>query len=202
MADSETFTIGADAVCTDGPCGHVTQVVVDPLDRAVTHLIVEPDHREGLGRLVPLDLADPGPKEVRLRCTQAEFEKLERAEETRFLPGTEGQAGYDPEQMLIWPYFGGNTTLPVTVDTLPLGEVAVRRGEQVHATDGHVGQVRGLVVDRSTRHASHVLLEEGHLWGRKEVAIPIGAVKAVTDDGIRVALSKREIEDLPPADLG
>lgn len=201
MADSEPFTIGAEAVCTDGTCGHVTQVVVDPLDRSVTHLIVEPDHRAGLGRLVPLDLVDARPGQVQLRCTREEFEKLDRAEDIRFLPGTEAQAGYDPEQTLVWPYFGGNTTVPVTVDTLPLGEVAVRRGEQVHATDGHIGQVRGLVVERATRHVSHLLLEEGHLWGRKEVAIPIGKVKTVNDDGILLTLSKGEIEDLPPTSL-
>ena len=201
MADSEPFTIGAEAVCTDGECGHVTQVVVDPLNRSVTHLIVEPDHREGLGRLVPLDLVDAGSEQVQLRCSREEFEKLDRAEEIHFLPGTEGQGDFDPEQTLIWPFYGGNTTIPVTVDTLPVGEVAVRRGEQVHATDGHIGQVRGLVVDRATRHVSHVLLEEGHLWGRKEVAIPITSVKAVNDDGVVLSLSKQEIEDLPPASL-
>jgi hypothetical protein len=49
------FTIGADARCTDGACGKVIRVVVDPVARAVTHLVVEPKHRHGLGRLVPLD---------------------------------------------------------------------------------------------------------------------------------------------------
>jgi sporulation protein YlmC with PRC-barrel domain len=198
MVESTPFTMGAEASCTDGVCGHVSQVVVDPLERTVTHLIVEPDHREGLGRLVPLDLVETGTDNVRLRCTKAEFEKLERAEETRFLPGIEGYPGYDAEQMLSWPYYGGNTTLPVTYDTLPLGEVAVQRGEQVHATDGHIGQVQGLVVNRDNRHVTHVLLQEGHLWGRKEVAIPIAAVTEVGEDGISLSMSKREVQDLPP----
>jgi hypothetical protein len=36
--------------------------------------------------------------------------------------------------------------LPQTVnyDTVPLGEVAVRRGDPVHATDGEIGESRGL----------------------------------------------------------
>jgi hypothetical protein len=42
-----------------------------------------------------------------------------------------------------------------------------------------------------------VLLQEGHLWGRKEVAIPIGAVTSV-EAGIQVNLSKHEVENLPP----
>ena len=80
--------------------------------------------------------------------------------------------------MLSWPYFGGNVSPPVTFDTVPLGEVAVRRGEQVHATDGPIGHVQGLVIDAGTHHVTHVLLQEGHLWGRKEVAIPISAVSS------------------------
>jgi hypothetical protein len=42
-----------------------------------------------------------------------------------------------------------------------------------------------------------VLLKEGHLWGRKEVAIPVSAVTDVTD-GIVLNLTKKQVEDLPP----
>ncbi len=88
----------------------------------------------------------------------------------------------------------------VTYDTVPLGEVAVRRGEHVHATDGDIGQVQGLVIDPRNHHVTHVLLQEGHLWGRKEVAIPISAVAGV-DDGIRLNITKHEVQDLPPVDI-
>src|SRR5438045_2266254 len=88
MADTTPFTIGADASCADGVCGEVSRVVVDPVARAVTHLVVEPKGRQGLGRLVPLDLVDAAGGAVRLRCTVAEFERLDSAEETQFLPGT------------------------------------------------------------------------------------------------------------------
>jgi hypothetical protein len=177
-------------------------VVVDPLDQTVTHLIVEPDHREGLGRLVPLDwVAAADADKVALRRTRAEFEKLERAEDTQFLPGTEGYPGFDPEQVLVWPYFGANASLPVTVDTLPVGEVAVRRGEQVQAIDGHIGHAEGLVVDSTTRRVTHVLLQEGHLFARKEVAIPIAAVTSVSEDGIQLSLSKQDVAELPAVAL-
>jgi hypothetical protein len=48
---------------------------------------------------------------------------------------------------------------------------------------------------------THVLLSEGHLWGRKQVAIPIAAVVTLADDGIRLTMSKREIGDLPPVGI-
>ena len=206
MTETASFTIGAGASCTDGVGGEVTCVVVDPLARAVTHLVVEPKHRHGAARLVPLDLVDATTGEIRLRCTLAEFEKLDPAEETRFLPGTPGYPGYDPEQVLIMPYYSIGMAeaycgpMTVTYDAVPLDEVEVRRGEHVHATDGHIGKVQGLVIDPDSHHVTHVLLQEGHLWGRKEVAIPIGAVTGV-DDGIRLNITKQQVQDLPPVDI-
>jgi hypothetical protein len=47
---------------------------------------------------------------------------------------------------------------------------------------------------------THILLEEGHLWGKKRVAIPISAVKRVGAI-IRLNLTKEEVQDLPPVDL-
>jgi len=212
MDQTTPITIGAEASCTDGTCGEVRRVVVDPVARAVTHLAVEPKGRLGLSRLVPLDLVDASGGEIRLRCTLAEFEQLDPAEETQFVPGTRGYAAYGPEQVLTWPYasLGGDPSVAgdavsgisetVTFDTVPLGEVEVRRGEPVHATDGHIGHVEGLVINPGNHHVTHVLLQEGHLWGRKEVAIPISAVTSV-EDGIQLSIAKADVQDLPPVNI-
>lgn len=209
MTQTTAFTIGAEALGTDGVCGEVSRLVVDPIARAVTHLVVEPLRRKGLGRLVPFDLVEVTTGTVRLHCTQAEFEGLDAAEETRFLPGNSADADYGPGQPLYWPYFGlgigggiagmatPNVSEPVTYDKVPLGEITVQRGEHVHATDGEIGRVQGLVIDPRDRGVTHVLLQEGHLWGRKEVAIPIRAVARV-DDGIQLNLTKQEVKDLQP----
>ena len=205
------FTIGAEASCTDGVCGDVTRVVVDPVAEAVTHLVIEPKHRQGLARLVPLNLVDDAAGEIRLRCTIGEFEQLDPAEETQFVPGSSGYAAYGPDQVVSWPYYGlastpgidpdvVNTSPVVTYDTIHLGEVEVRRGDAVHATDGDIGRVQGLVIDPRSHHVTHVLLQEGHLWGRKEVSIPISAVTRV-DDGIWLGITKQDVAGLPPVDI-
>jgi uncharacterized protein YrrD len=89
----------------------------------------------------------------------------------------------------------------VTYDMVPLGEVEVRRGDHVHATDGNIGKVQGLVIEPRSHHVTHVLLQEGHLWGRKEVAIPISAVSSVDDDGIKLSIAKHQVQDLPAVDI-
>ena len=215
MAETTQFTIGAEAHCTDGVCGEVTRVVVDPVGETVTHLVVEPKGREGLARLVPLDLVGTSSGEVRLRCSLADFGRLDPAEETQFVPGSAGYAAYGPEQVVTWPYYGLNPVAgtpggvdlgvagfspTVTYDRIPLGEVEVRRGDRVEATDGSIGHIQGLVVNPVDHQVTHVLLQEGHLWGRKEVAIPIGAVSRVGDT-IRLSISKHEVQDLPPVDI-
>lgn len=210
------FTIGSDVFCSDGTCGELRRVVVDPVARVLTHLVVEAKHRQGTGRLVPIDLVSSTGAGIRLRCTTSEFEALEDAEETQFLPGARGQWGYGQDQMVSWPYYGlgmgrmgmgmggmgmeGMGPQPIISDRVPVGEVEVRRGEHVHATDGPIGRVQGLVINPSDHHVTHVLLDEGHLWGKKRVAIPIGAVAGV-GDGVRLSLTKDEVRDLPPVDL-
>ena len=79
---------------------------------------------------------------------------------------------------------------------LPPGEIGIGRGEPVQASDGEIGKVEGLVVDSARGHVTHLLLQEGHLWGRKQVAIPIGTVEKIGED-ITVKLTKHEIEALP-----
>jgi sporulation protein YlmC with PRC-barrel domain len=211
MAKSTPFTIGAKATCTDGECGEVTRIVVDPAARAITHLVVEPKHRHDAGRLVPVDIVDAAKSVLRLRCTLAEFAMLDPAEETQFLPGNSDDPGYDRDQALSWAYddlaAGPGTAgsvasvpQPVVYDFVPLGEVEVRRGDHVHAADGEIGRVQGLVVDQRSHSVTHVLLQEGHLWGRKDVAIPIDAVTGVAD-GIRLDITKQQVQDLQPVDV-
>jgi hypothetical protein len=147
--------------------------------------------------------------DIRLRCTLAEFNRFDLGMETQFLPGADGWAGYAPGQVLAWPYYNlgsgtmgaGSASQVTTYDAVPLGEVAVRRGEHVRATDGLIGRVQGLVIDPDRHQVTHVLLQEGHLWGHKEVAIPISAI-AELNGGIRLRIDKQDVQDLPPVNVG
>jgi hypothetical protein len=38
------FILGGEVTCTDGLAGELRRVVVDPIVRSLTHLIVEPAH--------------------------------------------------------------------------------------------------------------------------------------------------------------
>jgi sporulation protein YlmC with PRC-barrel domain len=202
MPGTEQFTIGAEVSCTDGACGKLSRVVVDPVAQALTHLIVEPRRGHELPRLVPVGLADAAAGEIRLNCTSAEFDVLDPAEETQFIAAYEDVPNYRPTDTVFWPHYGyrGARGSLATSDTIPPGEVEVKRGEHVNASDGHIGQVDGLVIDPDSHRVTHVVLQEGHLWGRKDVAIPVSTVTRVADH-IEVSLSKQQVQDLPAIDI-
>jgi sporulation protein YlmC with PRC-barrel domain len=192
------FRLGTRASCSDGHCGEVSRTILDPGTRTITHLVIEHKHRGWSGRLVPVDLVDTAAAgaEIRLRCTLDEFHQLEPSEEVELV--NDGYGPANPVQDLgMGIDVGLAARTPVILsDTVPPGEAEVARHEVVHALDGEIGKVEGFAVD-ADRKVTHVFLQEGHLWGRKEVVIPVSAVTAV-DHGIWLNLTKQQVEDLPP----
>jgi hypothetical protein len=195
MAQERGFAIGARATCSDGPCGVVRRIIIHPDARTVTHLVIEPRHGTRAGRLVPVNLVETADDEITLRCTIAEFDELDPADETQLVEG----AGLGITSLAGTPPVGIPVPTQVVLqDVIPVGETEVCPGDPVHALDGEIGRVHGFLVDADDRHVTHVLLREGHLWGRKEVAIPISAVTGA-EEGLRLNLTRKQVEDLPPA---
>lgn len=200
MSGTMPFTIGADVSCTDGVGGKLSRLVIDPRAGTVTHLVV--NDRQFQGRLVPVSLADvdAATGQIRLRCTIAEFDKLDPASRTMLLDGIGTDPDVRDQDQLQWRSAASTylTDPPsVSYDTLPSGEVAVRGGEPVHATDGDIGHIQGLVIDPGSHQVTHVLLQEGHVFGSKIVAIPTGAVTGVNQDGFQLNITKQQVKDLP-----
>ena len=208
------FTLGARASCTDGQCGEVVRIILDPANRTITHLAIEPRHREADGRLVPLELVDAAGHEIRLRCTLAEFERLDSAEEVELVADDYGGGYGQAEAVQGYGNVGGmgvggsasgigigmsagHRRSTVSEHAVPLGEAEVERHDHVHASDGPIGQVEGFAANPADHQVTHILLKEGHLWGHKDIAIPIGAVASL-DPVIRLTITKQEVEALPP----
>jgi sporulation protein YlmC with PRC-barrel domain len=208
------FTIGVRAECSDGTCGQLSRILTDPATRKITHLVIKPQHRLGSDRLVAIELVDMAADDISLRCTLAEFEQLQPAEEIDLAEGDVYGGGYgaaesvqgvgDVGSMGVGGSASGapigaslgHHARTVTHHVVPLGEAELVPGEHVHAVDGEIGQVLGFIVNPDDQQVTHVVLKEGHLWGRREVAIPISAVTAI-DEGIRLNLTKKQVEELP-----
>jgi hypothetical protein len=208
------FTFGARASCSDGHCGELARTIFDPAKRTVTHLVIESKLHPGAGRLVPIELADAAGGEISLRCTLAEFERLDPAEDVELAQGLDYAGGYGPDAVAGYGDVGtmgggisasgmgigmglGHSTPTVTSDNVPEGEGEVARHDHVHASDGLIGELNGFIVDPGDHRVTHIVLREGHLWGRREIAIPVSAVISA-DPIIRLNLTKKQVEELPP----
>jgi sporulation protein YlmC with PRC-barrel domain len=202
-----------EVTCADGTLGKLADVVVDPKTRTLTHLVVDSAHGGGGGQLVPASLAtveDGGDKpKISLACTLAEAQELPYVQDFLYAP-VSGATLDDPdwdigiERAFVLPTVGPDHSdmlaldnVSVAFDRVPKGEVEIRRESSIVTADGHgAGHVDSFVVDGSGR-ITHLVLERGHLWGRRKVSIPIESVARVETDTVTLSLTKSEVGGLP-----
>jgi len=209
------YEIGSRVYCSECQCGQLTNVVVDPETHQLEHLIVVPGHGTD-ARLVPASVAHPEGDAVRLHCTLEEFRAMEPASDAHLIPVDPDGAQRDlHDEHPGWPFFELGPSAPrlglaapepvlmprVTSDYhVPPGEARLDP-VHVHATDGFIGHFRGVVVPPDGDAVTHLLLDEGHLWGHKCVAIPVGTIDKVDENGVSLRLTKHEIKELAPCEV-
>ena len=196
--------LNAQVECTDGVCGRSEYVLIYPLNDQVTHLVVKEDSPPNTEYIVPVDLVTKTITEaIQLRCSKAELKKMHRFIKTTYIeekmpamsPGVVG--GVMTTYYL--PYVTSERTVEVAVEhkQIPLGELALSRGTRVEATDGYVGKIDEFVINPKNDHVTHFVMREGHLWGKKDVIIPLSALGDTHADTVFLKLDKHQIESLP-----
>ncbi len=186
--------INAAVHATDGMCGHAVCLVVDPIHEKVTHLVVEEDELPRMQRLVPIDLVHSArQEEIEIKCGTDQFKKMDTFVDEQFLPSNSHGALHR-----FWPYVEPETPLDLPEhQKIPAGEVALRRGTPVHATDGLIGRLDELMIDRKDGSITHLVLREGHLWGPKDISIPVAQIEKLDPEAVYLRLAKKEVEQLP-----
>lgn len=193
--------IKATVMCDDGVAGTSEAVILDPLKRVVTHVVLRERTWAHDERLVPVGLiAWTTEDEIHLRCPLAVARKQEPFLETQFIEVPDDQIDYPLAlsygAAYLWPYAYPHEKAPVTHERVPLDELAIRRGTEVEAADGRVGKVEAFLVDADDDHITHVVVRSGHMVQR-EFAVPVSDVAAIRDDRIVLGLSRRDVEELP-----
>jgi hypothetical protein len=80
----------------------------------------------------------------------------------------------------------------VNYDRIPQHEVEIRRSSAVVSADAHhLGHVEAFLV--GSGETADLVLERGHLWGRREIVIPAAAIARVETDRVTLSLTKDEV---------
>jgi sporulation protein YlmC with PRC-barrel domain len=210
--------LGTSVACSDGALGELADLVIHPGSRRVTHLVVAPHHHRDQARLVPFELVTPAAasKEIRLDSTTiAQAHALPEAQQYAYVridegplpaddPGAVGIA--DVIDVPMDDYGSSFAAAPISYDDhvsviydrIPRGEVEERHASYVAGSDGgRIGRLDGLVVDEQGT-IMQLVLERGHLWGRRRVTIPADAVASFEMDGVMLAISKSEVAKILP----
>ncbi len=189
----------AEVHCSDGVAGRSTYVIVNPINRQMTHLVVKsllpPFHEY----LVPVDqVEETTPDLIRLKCTRNDLSMMEPFEYEEYIRT-------EMPDYLSWPYvlpmglYPEEVVkyIPVKRQNIALGEVAVRRGARVEATDGYVGLVDELLINSNNMQVTHLVLLERHIFKNREITIPVSQIDRVYEDTVYLKLDRQSVEQLP-----
>lgn len=191
----------AEVHCSDGPAGRSTYVIFDPTNHRMTHLVVQTNRPPFDEHLVPVDkVAGTTNDLIRLKCTRKDLYAMEPFEceqyiRTRLPEYLTTQSVMPVSGMVISRQV--DTFVPVKISNIPPGEMAVKRGAQVVATDGPVGQVDELLINSNNMQVTHLVILERHLLEQREITIPVTQIDCVYDNKVYLKLDRQSVEQLP-----
>ena len=192
--------INAKVECTDGPLGKTTNVIVNPVTKKVTHIVVKdkglPDNAT---RIVPFTkVAGATHEQISLNCSKADVAGMPPFIESRLIQESVSGQAYSSGEAYVSQYVYNNTAYDVLPEEhVPAGELAICSGMHVAASDGKVGRLDELVLDPESGDITHLLMREGHLWGKKHVAVPASAINYVDADIVHLNIDKAAVEAMP-----
>jgi uncharacterized protein YrrD len=197
--------VNAKVECQNEDCGRTTCVIINPVSKKITHIVVQEKGMLRLERVVPVELiSETSTDHITLRCSAKRFSTFEPFRTGHYVSSNERYLDYESDNYYLHPFlppeFGENfKNEPVYEETelIQPSELGIHRGSVVHATDGKVGQVDEFLISPEDDLVSHLVLREGHLWGKKLVTIPVVEIARIDTDDIHLKLSKLDIGKLP-----
>ncbi len=197
--------INATVECTDGKVGISSHVIIDPTSRKITHIVVsEEEPIAPQNWMVPMYMVGDTTRDViQLNCTTEELDTLEPFEGLHYIEVPHDEGDYPADAYYLSPFVSPLRTdyVPVSVEQTPPGELAFFRGALIHASDGYVGRLSEFLIDPDSGEVSHLILEEGHLWGKQEITIPVSVIDRSVDNMVFLKLDKNEVAYLPTIPL-
>ncbi len=200
--------LGQPVNALDGPFGELGDIVVDPVAKTVTHVVVQPIHKHHLARLVPMWMVTSDDESITVQVDVAHLRQLQAASFSDYVRLTEpidlGEAwDIGTEDVVSTPFveidpgmWGGDGRVGVSYDRIPRGEVEIRHLSRVHSSDDHdVGHVAGFATDGD--HVTAIAVRMGRPGRRHDALVAMDRVERVRNDRVVLSMTLDELRALP-----
>lgn len=192
--------INAKVYCQDKMCGTSNAVILNPVNDVVTHLIVKESKRPHTERLVPIDMIDASLTDnIHLKLSETMLQSLPPLYDVEYIQITVPHYMQVSDISYMEPVIVPEKKfIEEKIYHIPVNELAVNRGTLVYSADGYViGNVDEFLVDQNGGHVTHLILREGHIFGQKDVFIPVAEIETINESSLHLKLDKEKIEKLP-----
>ena len=194
----------ANVKCQNKVCGKIICVIINPISKSVTHIVVKEKGFIGIERLIPVEeILGTQSDQVTLRCSVNEFSKFESFSESHYMSRDELFLDDQVEHYYFpfsTPDFGETFEYEPwfeETECIPHGELGIHRAAEVYARDGKVGEVDEFLISPKDDRISYLVFREEHLWGHNLVTISVSEIDRIETDLVYLKLSKQDIEKLP-----
>lgn len=199
----------------DTDVGRIERVVLDPVTKEVTHVVIRQGFLFTEDKLLPIEmLMSASEDRAVLRQDVGDLDDLPKFEETHFVSPSLDEKDYpiygtgraDP---LYWypplglaSYHGGPVIPPVEVmerteQNIPENTVAIKDGANVYsADDKHVGDVERVFMDSRSDRATHIVISQG-LFFKERKLVPTAWLRIIGENEVHLSVDSDFVERLP-----
>ena len=192
--------IKANVQCSDAPCGKSTNLILDRETYQVTHVAVEDKTlHDNPTSLVPIAKVESAThQQITLNCTRNDFTRMAPFVVTQVIQESGSGTAYASGDAYTSQYVVNDTGYDTDhVEQVPQGEMTLKSGMKVQASDHTVGKLDELLLDPQSGANTHLQMREGHLWGKKDVSIPVEDVEFTDGEIIYLKIDKKAVQALP-----
>ncbi|MGD8403598.1 MAG: PRC-barrel domain-containing protein [Anaerolineales bacterium] len=192
--------INAKVYCQNQVCGFAQGVILDPKNDVVTHVVVKESKNSQAERLVPLELIDASLADnIHLKINTNTLQTLPPLFDVEYIQTTVPHYMEISDMTYLEPVaVPEKKIIEEKIYHIPRNELPVNHGTRVYSADGYaIGTVDEFFVDQNGGHVSYLILREGHIFGQKDVFIPITEIEKIMESDIHLKLNKEDIEQLP-----
>lgn len=217
------FNTGANVYTADGDhVGDIERVVINPVSKKITHIIVQKGFLFTEDKVVPVDLVTAATEEaVTLRSSAGELDEFPPYVETHYVPTERAETlppepAYAARTMYWYPpvgyssMYGVNSAYPnyplssyvqAEEKNIPEETVALREGASIIDRNGeHVGDLERIYTDPSSGRATHLLISDGFLL-KEHRLVPTSWINHVMENEVHLSVDAGFVDELPEQEM-